>query len=97
MKIKLNLKKAQDSLIQKESRRYGTILLVDDEQENLDGLSALLSKEYTVYATTTPRHAIELVREHHIDLVISDQRMPDMLGTELLQYLRDLNPYQVKA
>ena len=97
MKIKLNLKKAQDSLIQKESRRYGTILLVDDEQENLDGLSALLSKEYTVYATTTPRHAIELVREHHIDLVISDQRMPDMLGTELLQYLRDLNPYQVRV
>lgn len=96
MKIKLNLDKAQDALNRKVHSQAGVILLVDDEPENLDGLSALLSQKYKVHTTTTPHEAIEIVRNHQVDLVISDQRMPEMLGTELLAHLRQIAPQQVR-
>jgi len=90
MKLKLNLSKgAQKLQTKRDVQSRGHILLVDDEPENLDGLQALLEGEgYQVSATTQPAEALEITQSTKVDLIISDQRMPMMLGTELLSAVK---------
>ena len=70
----------------------GTILIVDDDQENLAVLQAFLDSEYVVHAATSGRQALEIAVTTGIDVVIADHRMPEMTGTELLEELRGLKP-----
>ena len=90
MKFKLNLGKGTEKLQEKKGFiKSGHILLVDDEAENLDGLAALLETNgYKVTASTSPHEALDVVKTSQVDLIISDQRMPMMLGTELLSAVK---------
>gem|GEM_PF-1002854 len=94
-KLKLKLSDGASS-IAKRSAKQGHVLIVDDEQANLDGLEAVLSRVYHVYQTCDPNEALRIAEEHKIDLIITDQRMPQMLGTELLQALSERDPSQVR-
>lgn len=98
MKLKLNLNKGAQKLHTKRLEvKRGHILLVDDEPENLDGLQALLEGEgYQVSATTLPQEALKITQEDTVDLIISDQRMPVMLGTELLSAVKRDNDDNVR-
>ncbi len=70
------------------------ILIVDDEQSMCDFLSILLSGEgYTVKSTINPSAALSLIRsENNIDMVITDVKMPEMDGLDLLKSLKEHNP-----
>jgi adenylate cyclase len=72
------------------------VLLVDDEVRVLDSLEALLGMEYEVLRADRPDAALRLLAEAHPAVIISDQRMPGMLGTELLARSRDLVPDTVR-
>lgn len=68
-----------------------SILLVDDEENILKSLTRVLgSSRYAITSTHGPRDALELVKNNNFDLVISDQRMPKMLGTELLKEISSI-------
>ena len=70
-----------------------SVLLVDDEFEVLAVLEALLDDDWDVYTAQSGQAALEILRENaSIDLVITDQRMPEMTGVELLQALSDSHP-----
>lgn len=73
-----------------------TILVVDDEPANLRMLERLLRKEYTVLAATSGAEALEILKSHEVSLIITDQRMPEMNGTELLRQSMDINPEAAK-
>lgn len=73
-----------------------TILVVDDEPANLRMLERLLRKEYIVLAATSGADALELLKCQEVSLIITDQRMPEMNGTELLRQCMDINPEAVK-
>ena len=61
------------------------ILLVDDEVENLESLCALLEGTYEVHTATRAATALQLLSAGvNVDLIVADQRMPDMTGVELL-------------
>jgi len=81
------------------SRRLvpGKILAVDDDGGNLVILDALLSDSYSVTTTTSPREALGLVEREEFDMVISDQRMPEITGVELLKAVRERHPYTVRV
>ncbi len=69
------------------------ILLVDDEEELLESLTQLLSTiGYSVTAFTDSSEALQYFRDHPdaIDLLISDQVMPGLEGTRLLQSIREV-------
>ena len=70
----------------------GRILLVDDQPE-LRRLyrRSLSTLGYEVAEACNGRAAIELARQAHFDVVISDVRMPDLSGVELLRELYDLD------
>jgi DNA-binding NtrC family response regulator len=75
-----------------------TILVVDDEQRVLDGLiRSLRWSKYTVLSATSPEAALELLRDHPVDLIISDHLMPGMSGLEFLKLVRDRFPDTVRV
>ncbi|MGB0638240.1 MAG: response regulator [Myxococcota bacterium] len=70
-----------------------SVLLVDDEFEVLAVLEALLDDEWDVYTAQGGREALEILNsDTQIDVVITDQRMPEMTGVELLSILADTRP-----
>ena len=71
-------------------RKKLTILTVDDDPLVALNTSALLEElGHTVYSAPSARHALEILhREKKIDLLITDQLMPDMTGTELAIRIR---------
>lgn len=68
------------------------ILIVDDEEDNLALLYRTLRGKYEVHRTTSPLQALEILKERHIDLVLSDHKMPEMDGVELLKRVYDNYP-----
>jgi response regulator RpfG family c-di-GMP phosphodiesterase len=69
------------------------VVLVDDDPEILHSLGRLLRRErFELLTTQSPAQVLEWARQRPVDLVIADQRMPDMSGTELLGRLRECSP-----
>ncbi|MBA3247610.1 MAG: sigma-54-dependent Fis family transcriptional regulator, partial [Pyrinomonadaceae bacterium] len=69
------------------------ILIADDEQGIRQVLSLIFKREgHNVRAVENGRKALELLREEAADLIVSDVRMPDMGGIELLRAARELSP-----
>ena len=70
-----------------------TILCVDDEENILNALKRLLRKEgYTLKTAKSGAEGLEIVKNDDIHLIICDQRMPDMGGTEFLAKVKDKYP-----
>lgn len=71
-----------------------TIVIVDDEPDLLDLLKLILTEktDYTVLTTTDPREALEWCRNHKADVFISDLRMPELEGIELLKIIKEIDP-----
>ena len=69
-----------------------TILFVDDEQRILRSLKMLFKCDYNVHTTTDGNEAIEFIKNNTVHVIVSDQRMPIMLGVDLLRTVKELSP-----
>lgn len=69
-----------------------TILLVDDEQENINLLANILGDEQHLLEARDGKSALSLFRKQAVDLILTDQRMPGMSGVELLEKSRGIRP-----
>jgi len=71
-----------------------TIVIVDDEPDLLDLLKLILSEKtnHQVLTTSDPHQAIEWCKSLKADLLISDLRMPEMEGIEILKIIKQLDP-----
>src|SRR4051812_35237460 len=68
---------------------FATLLIVDDEELNREGLARRLQRhDYEVVAASSGREAIELLGGRHFDIVLLDIMMPGMNGLEVLKFLR---------
>jgi two-component system, probable response regulator PhcQ len=62
------------------------ILLVDDSESVLSALKRLfVSEGYEVILASSAKEAIQLLSQHQVDVLITDQNMPGTSGTELLE------------
>ncbi|MEM9324514.1 MAG: response regulator [Bacteroidota bacterium] len=75
-----------------KKKREFTILYVDDEAPNLRGFKSAFRRLYNVMTADGPDPALEIVKSNKIDLVVTDHRMPDMVGTDLLRQVYDYDP-----
>ena len=73
-----------------------TILAVDDEPANLRMLERLFHKDYRVLTATSGENALGILQRENVSLIITDQRMPGMSGTELLRESLSANPDTIK-
>lgn len=72
------------------------IMLVDDEPANLRILERLFRAEYNVVTAESGAEALELLAQHDIALVVSDQRMPVMTGIDFLKKAAEMRPNMVR-
>jgi putative two-component system response regulator len=72
------------------------IMIVDDEPANLRLLDRLFRKDYQVVSAASGEEALELLGQHNVALIITDQRMPGMTGIELLKQTVSLRPHMVR-
>ncbi len=73
-----------------------TLLLVDDEPDLLMSLQGLLRQEFELFVANSGPAALEIIRSQAIQIVMSDQRMPEMSGDELLAQVAQISPSTVR-
>jgi len=70
-----------------------TVLFVDDEINILKALQRLLrADEMNVLCASRPSEALELLERHPAQVVVSDQRMPELSGVDFLAQVRERHP-----
>lgn len=72
------------------------LLVVDDEPANLRSLARLFREEYEVLTAESGQEALEVLGQHDVAVLITDQRMPGMEGIELLQKTVPIRPRMVR-
>jgi len=72
--------------------KRGTLLFVDDERRVLTSMRAMFRRDYEVLLANSGQEAIDLLRDHAVDVIVSDQRMPGMTGVEVLKAVKTLAP-----
>lgn len=76
--------------------KKGSVLCVDDEPNILRSLTWLLQKDFDVKTAASGQDGLALVRSNDFDVIISDQRMPGMMGSEFLREVRKLSPRSIR-
>ncbi|CAN7456448.1 EAL domain-containing protein [Pseudoduganella sp. LjRoot289] len=80
--------------IQKQKR---SLLLVDDEQNIVSALKRLLRRdEYQIYTACSGQEGLDLLARQEVDVIVSDQRMPGMLGADFLRKAKELYPDTIR-
>ena len=70
-----------------------SILIIDDEKSQREILSGFLSKKgYKVYTAESGSQGIKIIKEQIVDIVLSDYKMPEMTGIEILEEVSVINP-----
>lgn len=78
------------------STRKCSLLVVDDEPYILPTLSALLAGSFDVITADSAEAAQQVFAAREVNLVLTDQRMPRMTGTQLLEWVREHSPKTVR-
>ena len=72
------------------------VLYLDDEEHNLTAFRAAFRREFQVHVTTVPSEAVRILKEHPIEVVISDQKMPELSGVEFFEMIMADHPNPVR-
>jgi response regulator RpfG family c-di-GMP phosphodiesterase len=71
-------------------------LIVDDEPDVCDSVQDLLRREFRVLKAHSAEEGYRLMQEEEVHIVMSDQRMPQMTGVELLSRLKARHPHAIR-
>ncbi len=68
------------------------ILYIDDEEINLRLFKATFRREYEILTAASAKEGMIILSEQEIDLIITDQRMPEITGVEFLKMVQQQFP-----
>jgi two-component system, NtrC family, response regulator AtoC len=68
------------------------VLLVDDEQDNLDAFRFNFRNNFDLHTALSGEAGLKILRQHKVAVIVTDQRMPEMTGTEFLRHAREVRP-----
>ena len=70
------------------------ILVVDDDSASVEAVVEILEREgYNLVAASGGREALRILATEDIDVVVTDEKMPDLSGIDLLKHIKDNHPY----
>lgn len=72
------------------------ILYVDDERSNLTAFKASFRRDYNIFIAETIDEALEILNGQEIQIILTDQRMPEMTGVEFLQSVIPDHPEPIR-
>lgn len=74
-----------------------SLLIVDDEENILKSLRRLLRRDgYNIFTANSGKEGLEIAKKEDIGVILSDQRMPEMSGTEFLATVREFKQETVR-
>ncbi|RMF86636.1 MAG: response regulator [Planctomycetota bacterium] len=77
----------------KATTMHGTVLLVDDDPNLLSGLLRTLRHQpYRIFTARSGKEAKEVLMKWPVDVIVADEQMPGMTGSELLAWVADFFP-----
>jgi DNA-binding NtrC family response regulator len=79
-----------------EDRKKHSVLIVDDEPDILFSLRGLLRREFDLHTAESGSEALKVLAERSIQVVMTDQRMPEMTGVELLDCVKAKYPDTIR-
>ena len=79
-----------------EENQKVRILYLDDEVNNLESFKANFRKVYEIYTAETAIEAMQLLKDHEIEIIITDQRMPNTTGVEFLESVIEKYPDPIR-
>jgi diguanylate cyclase (GGDEF)-like protein/PAS domain S-box-containing protein len=83
-------------LLRTEARQR-SLLLVDDEQNIVAALKRLLRRDnYLIHTASSGQEGLEVLARHPVDVIVSDQRMPGMIGADFLRKAKQLYPDTIR-
>lgn len=72
------------------------LLVVDDEADILDSIRRTFRRDYEVLTANSGQAGIDLLQAERVDLIISDQRMPDVTGDAVLKFAMERQPEVIR-
>jgi len=79
------------------TKKNHVVLFVDDEQALLDGLRNALRKEsYEILTAGSASEGLRVLHERRVDVVVSDERMPGVSGSDFLAFVRQQYPDTIR-
>jgi len=79
-----------------QNHNAARILIVDDEIASLHAIRRVLRRDYQLLLFRDGQSALEQLRQQKVEVVMADQRMPDMSGVDVLQHARRIQPEAVR-
>lgn len=68
------------------------ILYVDDEAHNLQAFKANFRRDFTIFTAESGAEGLEIFKKEDLNIILTDQRMPNMTGIEFLVEVQKINP-----
>ncbi len=65
-----------------------SILYIDESEQNLESFQSSFRQDYYIHTATSGRAGLEVMEQKTVQLVITDQRLPDMSGIDFLERIR---------
>lgn len=72
------------------------ILYVDDEENNLHAFKATFRRDYKIFLAVSADEGREILEKENVDLIITDQRMPEETGVEFLESIIPIYPQPIR-
>ena len=83
--------------VQQPAAQQRTLLLVDDEPNILASLKRLLRRDaYHILTANSGQEGLDVLASNAVDVIVSDQRMPGMLGADFLRKAKLLCPQTIR-
>jgi DNA-binding NtrC family response regulator len=73
-----------------------SILVVDDEKDILDSLERHFRKHCRVLKAGSGHEALKILQKEQVQLILSDQRMPEMTGVQLFERAQKIQPDAIR-